>query len=375
MVTTALLLGELRTGRITATLAGDDLPTDLRWTDVLNNSGSIDGVTIPEAVVRKYDLRGLTNGARCFMAVEQDGRIKQAGPIWSRTWDWQKGELTLSASGMWSMADKRIIYDSATFPSGILSFTGVSLGGLAVSLVSHMMGWTPPYTNLPIVLPTIEAGDHEESFPQWNLSRYGEQLRQITQRATDAPDIAFRARRTAADPRIIEWVMQVGTEAFPQLSQGGPDWVFDTSAPRSPVLGIATDEDANDMGEVAWASGNGSEADMKLVQNTSTDGVALLDMGWPYMEVDESHSTVEDNFVLLGHVDNMLARSTRPIEVFKVMVSAAAAREVTAGDFCRVVTDDDVWLGSMDRTMRIKQVSGGLEDSYVLEMFPMAGLL
>jgi hypothetical protein len=64
-----------------------------------------------------------------------------------------------------------------------------------VSLVSHMLNAVPPFTNLPIVLPAIESGDHTESFARWELSRYGEQLRQITQRATDAPDIRFTPRR------------------------------------------------------------------------------------------------------------------------------------------------------------------------------------
>jgi hypothetical protein len=235
-----------------------------------------------------------------------------------------------------------------------------------------MLDFIPPYTNLPIVLPAVEAGDREESFPRWNLSRYGEQLRQLTQRAVDAPDIAFPARLRSDDPQYIEWVMQVGTEAFPQLSQGGPDWVFDASASKSPVRGISTDEDANDMAEQAYTTGNGSEADMLMATAASLE---LLDLGWPLTEADESHTTVEDNDILLGHADNLLARSSRPIEAYKVTVSADAAREVRAGDYCRVITKGDVWLGSMDKTMRVRQVTGGLGDEYLLEMFPTQAAL
>lgn len=373
MVTTSLLIGETITGKITHTLTGRECPTGLRWTSVLNNSGSIDSVTIPEAVVRKYNLRQATHGARCFLAVEQDGRIKQAGPIWSRTWDWEKGELTLGAAGLWSLMDKRVVYrEDLTVINAPVTLTG-SLGGIAVGLVSQMVNHNPPFTNLPIVLPAVESGTNTETFQPWELSRYGEQLRQITRRATDAPDIRFQARRTAADIRKVEWVMEVGTATVPSLSQGGPDWVFDASAPKSSVRGISTDEDATGMATAVWVSGTGMEADMKRVR--AFDDGTLLNNGWPFLEVDESHSTVDDYPTLTGHAKNLQRRSGRPIEVFKVQVSASAAAEVLPGDYCRVITKGDPWLGDMDRAMRVKSVSGDLSEVLTLEMFPLAALL
>jgi hypothetical protein len=208
--------------------------------------------------------------------VERDGRILQAGPIWSRTWDWEKGELTLGASGMWSMADHRIIYDDASTRPASSASPGRWVGSRSAWSRTCWAN-VPPFTNLPIVLPAVEAGSNTESFARWELSRYGEQLRQITQRATDAPDIAFRARRRSDDPRFLEWLMLVGTVAAPSLTQGGPDWVFDTTLPKSPVLGISTDEDATQMATSSWATGNGSEADMK--QARAFDDGTLLNNG------------------------------------------------------------------------------------------------
>jgi hypothetical protein len=375
-------VGEVRTGRIT-----DTIPvTGLRWSDTLNGNGSIDSVTVAGSVVRDRDLRQKTYGGRCFLAVERDGRILQAGPIWSSTWDWETEVLTLGAAGLWSMADRRIIYDDSTYNTeGLLTFSNVTLGGLATSLVSHMVNAVPPFSNLPIVLPSVEAGSNTESFARWELSRYGEQLRQITQRATDAPDIAFRARRRGDDPRFLEWLMMVGTVGAPSLSQGGPDWVFDTTLPKSPVLGISTDEDATQMATATWATGNGSEADMK--QARAFDDGTLLNAGWPFMEVDESHPTVADNVTLQGHADNLQARAGRPVEVYKVQVSADYARDVRPGDYCQVITKAPVkqadgswtpganWLGDMNRRMRVKTVSGDLSDVFTLDMFPLAGLL
>lgn len=365
-MTVSVLVGETVTGRIT-----DTIPvTSLRWAEVLNGPEAID-ITVPLEVVRDHDLRQKTAGARNFLAVEVDGRVKAAGPIWTRRWNWEKTELSIAAKGMWSLADHRVIFDQ-TVPDQILTFTGKSLGGTAVAMVQHMLGYIPPYTNLPIVLPAIEAGDHEESFPRWNLSRYGEQLRQITQRAVDAPDIRFLPRRNAADLRFMEWAMLVGTEAQPSLTQGGDEWIFDTTAPKSPVAGISTDEDASQMASMTWATGNGSEDGMLMATGQS---VELVNLGYPLTEVDESHPTVETYPILTGHANNLLARSSRPIEVFKVTVRADAAQEVQSGHYARLIVKGDPWLDDMDRSMRVKQVSGDLSDNVVLDMYPMAGAL
>jgi hypothetical protein len=379
-VTVALLIGEFKTGRIVTTLTGGDI-TGLRWTDELNAAGSITGVTIPEGVVRQYDLRQHTHGWRTFLAVERDGRIVQAGPVTTRTWDWQAGTLTLGASGIWSYLDRVFIRPVGLvrpYQKKAVTISGKSLGGIARALVEQMTV-NFAQTQVPIVLPPDEPGEHTETFPMWKLLTYGEQLRQITQRAVDAPDVRFPARRRADDPRFIEWVMQVGTELVPDLSQGGPDWVFDTTAPKSPVLGIGTDEDATPMAQRVWATGNGMEEDilMALAQDDT-----LLNLGWPRTEVDESHSTVEWQDTLQGHADALLARSARPIEVWQVTVRAEAAREVLPGDYCQVITGkdpvtglSDPWLPDGARVMRTRAISGDLTDTLTLEMYPMQAQL
>lgn len=373
MVTTSLHIGNLLTGRINVTLSGQDLPTSLRWTDVLNGAGSIDGVTIPEATVRKYELRQQTHGIRSFLAVEVDNRIKQAGPVLSRTWDDDAGVLTLGASGMWAYFDRRIIYPTpavAPYAAQSYTVTGKSLGGLARALVEHAISQT--YGNVPVVLPADESGTHTEFFPLYSLLDYGEQLRQITQRAVDAPDIRFAPRRTAADPRFIEWVMQVGTDAQPGVFQAGPNWVLDKSAPKSPVMRISTDEDATDMASQVWSTGNGQEQSTLMDAASSTD---LTDLGWPLIESKISKPTVEDQATLTSHTESELLRVNRPIEVLKVSARASAYNEVAAGDYCRTITRDDAWLGDYDATTRVRQVSGDLSDEVLFEMFSVQASL
>lgn len=361
-------VGDLLTGRITATIP----VLAASWADALNASGTITA-TIAEDVVRDHDLRQKTFGARSFLAVERDGRVKQAGPIWSRQWDWEKGQLSLGAAGIWSWLDRRVILpEGAGSPlnQNVFNVTGKSLGGIARALVERATD--TDYGRVPIVLPADEAGTHTESFPLWSIPWHGEQLRQLTQRATDAPDIAFRPVRRSDDPRRLQWVMQVGTAETPSLSQGGPDWVFDASAPKSTVVGVSTDEDATQMASQVFVTGNGQEENILMSAGVSTE---LVLKGWPITEAEASHYTVEDQATLNGHASALLGRRARPVEVFKVSVTADAAREVASGDYCRLITASDVWLGATDRRMRVKQVSGDLTDTVTLEMFPMAALV
>jgi hypothetical protein len=167
-------------------------------------------------------------------------------------------------------------------------------------------------------------------------------------------------------------VMRVGTATTPLLAQAGEDWILDTTARRSPVLGISTDEDATQMGMRAWVTGNGQETD--ILMSWQQDNT-LIDLGWPLLEVEESRSTVEVQATLDGHAANLLARSARPVETYKVTVRRDAATEIRPGDYARIITRGDAWLGDMNQRMRIRQVSGDLTDQVTLDMYPSAGQL
>lgn len=365
---TRLLIGETITGRITDTL---DV-TGLRWDDVLNQSGSIEA-TVPEAVVKSFgpgQLRQKTHPWRAFLAVEEDGRIKQAGPVLSRPRRWETGEVTLGAAGIWRWLDRTLVRDPAGITQLTTTASGLSLGGIAVFLVANLVA--QPYWNVPILTPTPEPGGRTETWQGWQFPFIGEQLRQLTQRAVDAPDIRFQPRRRADDSRYLEWVMEVGTEQRPGLYQAGADWVFDATTPRSPVLGVAPDEDGSDMAEVVWATGNGSEEDLLRAVASK---IELADLGWPVTEAVEAYPTVEQTSTLLEHATAAVERRARPIESYTVTVRSEAAREVKAGDYCRVITGDDPWLGAMDVTMRVKTITGDLTDAKKLEMFPVQAAL
>lgn len=363
-----MLFGELRTGRITDTL---DV-TGCLWSQENNDAGAISNVTVPMREVRAKDLRQAAPAARTYLAVDVDGELQEAGPIWSRV----RGEddVTLGAAGLWSLFDHRkvipVLAAGQRVQDATTTVSGTNLGGIARALVAQAM--THAGGDLPLVLPPALAGDRTETFHGWELSWVGDELRQLTQREAFAPDLRFRPRYTA-DRMGIEWVMEAGTEDAPLLTQTGEDWYFDASVPQSTVVNIQTDEDATAMGMQAWVTGNGMEQDILIAEAYDP---SLIDAGWPRLEVESGseHSNVTDVLTLLGHAINLRDRSARPVEVWKVRVQASAAAQVLAGHYAHVTAHpDDAWLKGEQAFMRVKSKSGDLGETITLDMYSVAG--
>lgn len=362
---TTILYGDLRTGRIAGALAA----LSCSWQTVANGSGSIDQVVLPEDVVRDQQLYYSAPTAKTFLAVEQAGRIREAGPLWARRWDEEKGRATFAAAGLWSLFDHRkvvpVLLPGERVQEAVTTAAGTDLGGIARALVAQAMAHVGG--DLPVVLPDPVAGTRAETFYGWQLQWVGQQLRELTQRELSAPDIRFQPRRQT-DPRFIEWEMQAGTEDEPLLSQVGADWIFDRTAPRSQVLGISTDEDATGMGTDAWVTGNGMEQDILISHDSDS---ALINAGYPKLEVEEGRHTVEFQGTLDGHAANLLDRSARPIEVWKLRARTRATVEIAPGHYTRVITKDDAWLGATNRRLRVYKLSGDLGDEVTIDMYPV----
>lgn len=367
----AVLYGDLRTGRI----HGEIDATSATWAQVLNQAGAVDQVAVPDAVIRALDLRRSAPAARTFLGVEVGGRIVQAGPIWSRVYDWAAGQVVLGAGGLWSLFDHRKVVPVLAAGQRVqdvsTTLTGADYGELARALVAQALGHAGG--SLPLVLPAARPGSaRTETWEGWKLANLGEQLRQYTSRQDAPPDIRFTARRRSDDARFLEWVMETGTETAPLLVQGGADWVLDTTTRMSPVLGIGTDEDGTVMGMRGWVTGQGSEAGTLI---GVFDDPVLPGLGWPLLEVEETRSTVSEQGTVDGYAAALVGRSARPPEVWRVSVSADAVAEVQAGDFCRVVVAGHSWLEDGETRMRVQKVSGDLSGRVVLDMYPLSAVI
>lgn len=370
-MTTTLYFGDLRTGKVTDSLTA----TGATWVQAINRAGQVDQITVAGAEVGAKELRTQCQAARSFVVADVDGVLQEGGPLWARGWDDNAQVLTLGAAGLWSLWDRRMVIPVLAANQAVQTTATVvanaSLGEIARWLVAQAMTHTGGA--VPLVLPSAEAGTHTETFYGWQLLNLGDQLRQLTQRQAFAPDIRFRPRWVAGAAQLyVEWVMEVGTDTQPLLTQTGDDWFLDASVPDSPVMSINTDEDGGAMGSRGWVTGNGMEADLLIGRSYDP---ALVDSGWPLLELEESRSTVGEQDTLDDYAEALVDRSSRPVETWSVKVNGAVGRDILAGDYCRVTpSPTSAWLGKNGQAfMRVLKKSGSLGDPVTLTMYDVAG--
>jgi hypothetical protein len=265
------------------------------------------------------------------------------------------------------------------------------LSGIVIELVNN--AYACSYGSFPPMrAPASLPGSRTWVFDGWQSIWLGTQLRQITQQYVQAPnpnpssgfteptiagiDIAFTPRRKPEDKTIIEWVVGTGTEAAPKMVQTGADWLFDATAPRTPVRGISVQSDGASMGIQAYASGNGSEQSTLMGYLFNDAGQQLENAGYPLIDVEGHYPTATDYTTLTAFMTTLMSVSSRPIEVWQVDVAADQANEVLPGHYCRVITKDDPFVGTTNRRMRVQSINGNIgSDTVTLNMFSQAGTL
>lgn len=328
------LVGDLRTGRVTATLP---VRPGATWAVVHNVPGRLT-VTLPLADDLAAAVNPLVTAApaRCFLAADYDGVILEAGPIWGHDYDDTTGDLAIGAAGMWSLLDHRfvlpVLADLTTAPAAETTVQRATLAAIARALVEQAMTHTGG--DLPIVLPADEPGTaHTRTYLGSDLAKVGEKLKDLTQ-VEDGPDLALRPRYVDGDRTRIEWALVAGD---PFLVQAGPDWVWDATVPESGITGISVATDATSMATRAWVTGNGAGQDQKV---GVVDNTELVDLGYPLLEVDEDRTTTTVQATVDAHARDLSARAARPVQTWTITVRADQAPLLgtyAVGDWASVV--------------------------------------
>ena len=380
------------TGKITAYVP----VSELSWGQRLNDSGSV-SATLPVGAeeLRNVDLRLGAQVLSQSLGVVYNGTILECGPIWSQEYDAEAETLKLNASGLWSILNARKALpgtapgtalapavEHAVNPSTATLALRGSLGDIARELVRVAIQ-DNPFTrpdglgagHLNIVLPPVQGGTRTRNYFGYDLGWVGERLADLTG-VQNGPDIRFRPRFSPADATVVEWVMEVGTEAAPLLVQDGPDWLWDTAVAESGVVKLGVTRDAASLASRAWVPGNGQEAERQIVWATDP---TLAAYGFPWTEIDDSAKDVESPSELQGYADRLLAESGAPWDEWSLEVRADAAPRLgdyLPGDWARInVGPGHPMIEPGVYRVRVMAVDGNDSAAVKLTVAPMQGRL
>lgn len=401
---TRYFLGDLRTGDFTVRNLGNLGVLSGPWSDRLNAVESVD-VTLdmnsPE--IRSLGLRNVATPAKAYLGVEEGGVIMACGPIWTRNYDRDAGTLKLSALGWGSYYNHRLILPllaktigldqwtvpdpadpTKTIPNPLLStvINGVSLGTRAKRLLQQAHLWTGGA--LPIVFLADELADLTKTYLGADFKSVGEAIKQISE-LENGPEMSFQSRFTT-DGMGVEALFRTGTIAQPLLtSQSVPLW--DLTAPQSAASGLTIDEDASEMGSMAWQTG-GRQADTVLVSRAYDP--LLVDAGYPLMELaDTSHSGVSVQATLDSYAADDVANGASSTETWSFIAQANPVDadgypagpfvgQYSTGDFAdlKVAAGGDPYLQDGGTTRhRIVGLSGDEKGSAVkVQLAPKVGI-
>lgn len=267
------LAGDLRTGSVRVR----NLPVASGDTSVVLGAAGTIQCVIPLPLVNPDDdvmipFAQIIIPGKSFLAYEErielvdgDGnstgvtakKLINGGPIWSDVYDWDNKTITVTAAGMRSIFNYRLVLsllldaNIASLPTftSVVQYTA-HYRTIAKRLVQDALANVGG--RLPIDFEADITGASVRTYLESEAHRVNEKLEQISG-IINGPDIAFRPAY-GADENHVRWMMMTGN---PELKQAGADWAFDTTAVVSSVRGTQTTRDASSLINAAYGFGDG----------------------------------------------------------------------------------------------------------------------
>ncbi len=364
-----VLIGDLLTGRKIL-----DVPfLGASWASELNGPGSVTAtVDLRDPDVVSLGMGNAATLGKTFLAIESEGRILEAGPIWSRNYDRTEKVLTLTGAGLWSYFDRRSllphigdrpVVDPATGESAEYAnstWKNLHLGTIGKRMIEQSMTW--PNSALPIVFEDDKPGDHERTYKGAELPVIGQMLQNLTE-VENGPDIAFVPERTP-DGLGVRWRYVSGDPRISSIRAH----IIDGSVPGAAIDELTVSESASEMGALGWCSAgrSGDEAIIERAFNQES-----LAAGFPLMErVDSSRSSVSVAATALGYAVELARTGSKPRSAWSVSLHTGGDGEprytdYSVGDFVYFKIAGDPFIPDEKYKRRIVNMSGSAADPVI----------
>lgn len=367
-----VFVAETVTGKVIGTL-----PCVIRnWARVLNGADTAQVDLNPGTLVAptpgnpgtRDNYRLITTPWRSSLIIDWDGVPVWAGPISERNFD--GATVQLSAVGIKAVLNSRKVHTwTAPYASQVITYSGISLGQIAISLVNLTLG----HGTLPIVVPggseTSSDPAHVRTYNGYELKDVGRELDNLTG-SLNGPDIDFLPQWTDGTRSRLQWVMRVGTLTKPALASM-QSILFDASSPKGSVQKLKVVESGALLATTQWANGAGSTVGTAMSRAQST---VLTSQGWPLLERQTDYKTVSTQGTLDAHAQADLTLHQAPTTQWTLDVNALlppALDSYLLGDNALVRVAGHLWVPDSPPAgyqMRIIGVSGDGTPTVTLDM-------
>lgn len=353
--------GNLLTGQILGTLQ----VTEGNWSVRLNQPDDI-ACKVPtnDPDMQGLNLKSTLQAGKTFIAVLEGSIVLSAGIIWSTTYDMANRKLSISASGLLSYFNHRLVLPSTAQNGNAVSgfdtsYSGISYGSMAVALVNQTTSWVNGF--LPLDLPSSAVADANASpltIKGTDLAIVGDELNKLVNQNL-GPDIRFKPYFTATSSgTFIRWTMTVGTPTDPYVyADTAQTW--SVGLPESTIKSLNILSDGGNLANYGYSVGGSQSGNLYSYKSNNT---TTLLAGYPVLEiVDSAHQSATSQAQVQGFANNLTAQGLSPYETWSFEVQADRVPTVGSyyvGDFIRINVVRDEYIPKNIYVQRIVSYSG-----------------
>lgn len=363
------LAGDLKTGLIRVR----NIPVSSGTAEAaLNNAGTINctvklPMVDPQTSV-SLDFTDIIVPGKSFLAYEENGKIINAGPIWSDNFDVDSKRLQISAAGMRSYFDYRFVIpllndaDMTDVPTKHTTvYTNLSLRTIAKRIVQQAVAWTNGH--VPIVFEPDVPGDAQREYPGGQFHVVNEKLSQLSE-VENGPDIMMTPR-FSEDKNYVEWVLETGD---PELRQDGPDHIWDTTVISPSVQNASLRRSAVGLVTDSYQQGSDQKEtnDNDPIMAKSWDPT-LTNIGYVRFEDYENRASVEKITTLQEHADEKVFLGRYHMETWQFDTrndSEPTIQTVAVGDYGILRVKGLGRISDGDHQIRVMRVNANVESAF-----------
>jgi hypothetical protein len=340
------------------------LPQSNSWKRVINAGGSGQTVfNIRDLATAQVINWNSTRPLQKTIVVDWDKTVVYAGIIWGRTYNRRSGTLTVTHADPWKLMTKRHVLASNGdgFQQQTVTWSGLSLATLAKRVMQQCFDPASDRYKLPFTYAADVAGTQSRTYKGWEATTAADAMHDLM--TTDGgPDIDIRPYWTLDHELRYDFrAGNLNTKTNELYVTGSGAGVFD----------LDFEDSADDLANIAFALGQGSEKDVKA--RVMFGGDTSYPVVESVLNLSGEASLAKLDAALYEHVTvfgQLATQMTFDIDADST-ASGVGAATLMIGGKADLYYQGDIWVAPGRHGDRVIEFSGDLSPTIKVSTQPM----